>query len=172
MNLQFLFLSISFYFFPTRDRKTIYLQPLFIRNTFASRNLKERKDVPPCEVRTSIFFTMTKIKILENEMSDSVRTMTDERGESSFAGKDVAKALGYTLTDKTIRRHVDKDDRMFRTVTDSKSRSPRAFVVNESGLYALILSSKLKEAKAFKWWVASEVLPQIRTTKGLIIIKH
>ena len=101
MNLQFLFLSISFYFFPTRDRKTINLQPLFIRNTFASRNLKGRKNVPPCEVRTSIFFTMTKIKILENEMSSSVRTMTDERGtmtnergKSSFAGKDVAKALG------------------------------------------------------------------------------
>ena len=76
------------------------MQPLFIRNTFASRNLKERKDVPPCEVRSSNFFTMTKIKILENEMSGSVRTMTDERGEmtnergeSSFVGKDVAKAL-------------------------------------------------------------------------------
>ena len=115
---------------------------------------------------------MTKIKILENEMSGSVRTMTDERGEAFFVGKDVAKVLGYTLTDKAIRRHVDEDDRMFRTVTDSMGRSQRAFVVNESGLYALILSSKLREAKAFKRWVASEVLPQIRTTRGLIIIKH
>ena len=108
MNLQFLFLSISFYFFPTRDRKTINLQPLFIRNTFASRNLKGRKNVPPCEVRTSIFFTMTKIKIFNYDLSGSVRTMTNERGEmtnergeSSFAGKDVAKALGFSKTTPT-----------------------------------------------------------------------
>ncbi|MBR6714291.1 MAG: Bro-N domain-containing protein, partial [Bacteroidaceae bacterium] len=59
------------------------------------------------------------------------------------------KALGYTQTDKAIRRHVEEDDRMFRPVIDSMGRSQRAIVVNESGLSALILSSKLKEAKSY-----------------------
>lgn len=74
------------------------MQPLFIRNTFASRNLKGRKNVPPCEVRSSNFFTMTKIKIFKHDLSGSVSTMTNERGKISFAGKDVAKALECSKT--------------------------------------------------------------------------
>ena len=68
-------------------------------------------------------------------------------------GKDVALALGYDQTDKAIQRHVDEDDRMKCTVTDRLGRAQQAVVINESGLYALILSSKLPQAfKASVLW--------------------
>ena len=91
-------------------------------------------------------------------MFGTVRTMTNERGETFFVGKDVAKALGYKNPQKALRDHVDEDD---RTVNESFTvNGTQPVLINESGLYALILSSKLKEAKAFKRWVTSEVLPQ------------
>lgn len=108
------------------------------------------------------------IQIFNHSMFGSVRTMTNERGETFFVGKDVAKALGYDQTDKAIRRHVDEDDRTKHTVVDSKGRSQQTVIINESGLYSLVLSSKLPQAKAFKRWVTSEVLPQIRQTGGYI----
>ena len=92
--------------------------------------------------------------------------MTNERGETFFVGKDVAKALGYKNPQKALRDHVDEED---RTVNESFTvNGTQPVLINESGLYALILSSKLKEAKAFKRWVTSEVLPQIRMTGGYI----
>ena len=83
----------------------------------------------------------------------------------------MAEALGYDQTDKAILRHVDEDDRTKHTVIDRKGRAQLAYVINESGLYSLILSSKLPQAKAFKRWVTSEVLPQIRKTGGYIPTK-
>ena len=84
-----------------------------------------------------------------------------------FVGSDVAKALGYTNTPKAIRDHVDDDDKLTeRFVLSGQVRS--VIIINESGLYALILSSKLPQAKAFKRWVTAEVLPQIRQTGGYI----
>jgi prophage antirepressor-like protein len=81
--------------------------------------------------------------------------------------KDVATALGYTNTQKAIRDHVDDDDKLTeRFVLSGQVRS--VIIINESGLYSLILSSKLPQAKAFKRWVTSEVLPQIRKTGGYI----
>ena len=81
--------------------------------------------------------------------------------------KDVATALGYTNTQKAIRDHVDDDDKLTeRFVLSGQAR--RVIIINESGLYSLILSSKLPQAKAFKRWVTSEVLPQIRKTGGYI----
>ena len=78
-------------------------------------------------------------------------------------GVDVAKALGYTNTQKAIRDHVDDDDKLTeRFVLSGQIRS--VIIINESGLYSLILSSKLPQAKAFKRWVTSEVLPTIRKT--------
>ena len=106
----------------------------------------------------------TMIQIFKNEVFGEVRTMTNEQGEVFFVGKDVAEALGYNQTDKAITRHVDEDDRTKHTVVDSKGRLQPTFIINESGLYALILSSKLEQAKAFKRWVTSEVLPAIRKT--------
>ena len=89
--------------------------------------------------------------------------MTNERGETFFVGKDVAEALGYKNTADAIIKHVDKEDRSTIAIRDSAYET-RAVVINESGLYSLILSSKLEQAKAFKRWVTSEVLPLIRQT--------
>ncbi len=84
-----------------------------------------------------------------------------------FVGKDVATALGYSNSQKAIRDHVDDDDKLTeRFVLSGQIRS--VIIINESGLYSLILSSKLPQAKAFKRWVTSEVLPQIRMTGGYI----
>ena len=98
-------------------------------------------------------------------MFGQVRTMTNDRGETFFVGKDVAEALGYKNTRKALLDHVDKDDREDGvTIRDAIGRSQSIVVINESGLYSLILSSKLEQAKAFKRWVTSEVLPLIRQT--------
>ena len=89
-----------------------------------------------------------------------------------FVGKDVAWALGYTNTNKALSDHVDKDDLTKRyPIFDSMGRRQLVILINESGLYSLILSSKLPQAKAFKRWVTSEVLPQIRMTGGYIPTK-
>ena len=97
--------------------------------------------------------------------------MVDEKGEPWFVGTDVAKMLGYNQSDKAILRHTDEDDRMKCTVTDNLGRGQSTFVINESGLYSLVLASKLPQAKAFKRWVTAEVLPQIRKTGGYIPLK-
>lgn len=103
----------------------------------------------------------TNIQIFKNEIFGEVRTMTDEKGETFFVGKDVAMALGYSDTQKAIKVHVDDDDKLTRQIVVS-GQGRNLIVINESGLYALILSSKLKQAKMFKRWVTSEVLPAIR----------
>ena len=84
-----------------------------------------------------------------------------------FVGKDVATALGYSNTRDALNKHVDSEDKGTVAIRDTAYET-RAVVINESGLYALILSSKLPQAKAFKRWVTSEVLPQIRQTGGYI----
>ena len=109
----------------------------------------------------------TNIQIFKNDMFGEVRTMTNEKGETFFVGKDVAEALGYTNTQKAIRDHVDDDDKLTeRFVLSGQARN--IIIINESGLYALVLSSKLPQAKEFKRWVTSEVLPQIRQTGGYL----
>ena len=109
----------------------------------------------------------TEIKIFKNEMFGEIRTLVNEKGETFFVGKDVAEALGYTNTPKAIRDHVDDDDKLTeRFVLSGQARS--VVIINESGLYALVLSSKLPQAREFKRWVTAEVLPQIRQTGGYI----
>ena len=100
-----------------------------------------------------------EIKVFQNAAFGTIRTMQDEKGEPLFCAKDVAEALGYDQPRKAVERHVDKDDGTKRTLIDSMGRKQRATFVNESGLYALILSSKLPKAREFKHWVTSEVLP-------------
>ena len=95
--------------------------------------------------------------------------MTAENGEVLFVGKDVAKALGYAKPENAIAVHVDKEDKTSTLIQGSGSNyKSKAVLINESGLYSLILSSKLPQAKAFKRWVTAEVLPQIRKTGGYI----
>lgn len=101
-----------------------------------------------------------EIQIFKNERFGEVRT-TVINGEPWFVGKDVAEVLGYSQTAKAIREHVDEDDKGV-SVLDTPGGKQSTIIINESGLYSLILSSKLPQAKEFKRWVTSEVLPQIR----------
>ena len=98
--------------------------------------------------------------------------MTDESGETYFVGKDVASALGYSKPENAVATHVDIEDKTTTLIQGTGSNyKSKAIIINESGLYALILSSKLPQAKEFKHWVTSEVLPQIRKTGGYIPTK-
>lgn len=102
-----------------------------------------------------------EIKVFENVDFGKVRII-EMNGEPWFVGKDVATILGYTNPPKAIRDHVDEED---KTVNDSFTVNGTAPVlINESGLYSLILSSKLPSAKEFKHWVTAEVIPSIRKT--------
>lgn len=105
---------------------------------------------------------MHEIKIFENEEFGQVRTLLIE-GEPWFVGKDIAEILKYSNTRKAIADHVDDDDKTDGvTIRDSIGRSQKPIIINESGLYSLIMSSKLPTAKRFKRWVTGEVLPSIR----------
>lgn len=90
-----------------------------------------------------------------------IRTLTIG-DEPYFVGKDVAEVLGYERPTKAIQDHVDEEDKDAVPIQDSIGRMQRTPVINESGLYSLILGSKLPEAKRFKRWVTSEVLPSLR----------
>ena len=102
---------------------------------------------------------MNDIKIFNNPEFGSVRTL-EVNGEPYFVGKDVAEILGYTNPQKAIRDHVDEEDRTVNESFTVNGTSP--ILINESGLYSLILSSKLPNAKQFKRWVTGEILPSIR----------
>ncbi len=112
---------------------------------------------------------MKEIQIFKHKMFGEIRTTTNEQGEPLFMGKDVATALGYKNPQKALRDHVDEEDKTLNVSFTVNGTTP--VLINESGLYALVLSSKLPQAKAFKRWVTSEVLPQIRKTGGYIPTK-
>lgn len=103
---------------------------------------------------------MTELQLFENSEFGKIRVVEID-GEPWFVGKDVADALGYSDTSDALKRHVDSEDKLTRHFTDS-GQSREMYIINESGLYSLILSSKLPTAKQFKHWVTSEVLPSIR----------
>lgn len=105
-------------------------------------------------------------KVFSNRMFGTIRTMLIN-GEPYFVGRDVASALGYANTKDALINHIDDEDKSIirrseRTTFDVPNRG--LTIINESGLYSLILSSKLPSAKAFKRWVTSEVLPEVRKT--------
>ena len=110
-----------------------------------------------------------EIQIFKSEIFGEIRTC-QVNNQIMFVGKDVATALGYTDPQKALKMHVDNDDKLTRQIVVS-GQGRRTYIINESGLYSLILSSKLPQAKAFKRWVTSEVLPQIRQTGGYIPTK-
>lgn len=104
---------------------------------------------------------MNELKIFNNEEFGKIRTVTIDN-EPWFVGKDVAVILGYSNPQKALRDHVDEED---KTLNDSFTvNGTKGILINESGLYSLILSSKLPNAKKFKHWVTSEVLPILRKT--------
>lgn len=103
------------------------------------------------------------VQIFENAELGSVRTLCID-GEPWFVGKDVADVLGYTNSRKALADHVDDEDKNTVTFRDGTPGNPNQVIINESGLYSLIFSSKLESARRFKRWVTSEVLPAIRKT--------
>lgn len=113
---------------------------------------------------------MNEIQVFNNLEFGNIRTVTIDN-EPWFVGKDIAEALGYSNASKAVMNHVDDEDKQFLMcdIADSQNGNvltgqSKTAIVNESGLYSLILSSKLPNAKKFKRWVTSEVLPAIRKT--------
>lgn len=107
---------------------------------------------------------MNELQVFKNQEFGSVRTLTIN-DEPWFVGKDVAEILGYSNPRDAISKHVDSEDKNSVAIRDGITRgNPNQTVINESGLYCLVLSSKLPSAKKFKRWVTSEVLPALRKT--------
>ena len=108
---------------------------------------------------------MNEIQVFNNPEFGNVRTVIIN-GEPWLIGKDVAQALGYSNPRDALSKHVDDEDKNTVAFRDGTSGNPNQTVINESGLYSLVLSSKLPGAKKFKRWVTSEILPSIRKTGG------
>ena len=107
---------------------------------------------------------MNEIKVFDNDAFGSVRTI-DREGEVWFVGKDVAEILGYTNPSKALADHVDEEDKLNNESLSSLGQRG-GWLINESGLYSLVLSSKLPTARQFKRWITKEVIPSIRKTGG------
>lgn len=103
---------------------------------------------------------MNNLQIFNSPDFGQIRTI-QQNGEPWFVGKDVAKILGYERADNAIRNHVDDEDKLMHQISAS-GQNREMYIINESGLYSLILSSKMPKAKEFKRWVTSEVIPAIR----------
>lgn len=114
---------------------------------------------------------MNELQIFSNKEFGHLRTI-NVNGELYFIGRDVAEILGYSNTRKAIADHVDEEDKINGVIIrDSMGREQNPICINESGLYSLILSSKMPNAKKFKRWVTSEVLPALRKT-GTYEMEH
>lgn len=105
---------------------------------------------------------MNELRIFNNADFGDIRTV-EQAGGIWFVGKDVAEALGYSNPSNAVISHVDDEDKL-RTQIKYAGQNREVSIINESGLYALVLSSKLPKAKAFKRWITSEVIPSIRKT--------
>lgn len=109
-----------------------------------------------------------KMTLFTNEELGNVRALEID-GEPYFVGKDVAVALGYAKPENAISAHVDQEDKTTTLIQgDGSNYKSKTTLINESGLYSLILSSKLPKAKEFKHWITAEVLPIIRKTGGYV----
>ena len=115
---------------------------------------------------------MNDLQVFTNERLGKVRVM-QVKGQPYFVGKDIAEALGYSNASKAIMAHVHNDDKVYKMIDIADSQNgnvpkgkTKTALINESGMYALIFGSKLEQAKEFKHWVTSEVLPSIRKTGG------
>lgn len=102
-----------------------------------------------------------ELQVFTNEQFGQVQ-LVEINGEPWFVGKEIAEILGYKKPLDALSRHVDEDDSVKHGLTDNLGRTQETIIINESGLYSLILKSKLTQAKQFKRWVTSEVLPSIR----------
>lgn len=109
---------------------------------------------------------MSELKVFNNPDFGDIRTV-EQDGEPWFVGKDIAVALGYTDTAQAVRKHVDEDDKGVVDLT-TPGGVQKLTIINESGVYSLVFSSKLEAAKRFKHWVTAEVLPAIRKKGGYL----
>ena len=109
---------------------------------------------------------MNDLQFFKSEQFGEIRTVT-VNNEPWFVGKDIADILGYQNGSRDINAHVDEEDKLKYQISTAGQMREQT-IINESGLYSLILSSKLPTAKQFKRWVTSEVLPSIRKTGGYI----
>ncbi len=115
----------------------------------------------------------TNIQVFTHENFGQIRTMVMPDGQIGFVGKDVATVLGYKNPINALIAHVDEEDKTTTLIQGNGSNyKSKTTFINESGLYALILSSKLPSAREFKHWVTNEVLPQIRQTGGYIPVSR
>ena len=112
----------------------------------------------------------SNIQIFKHKEFCNIRTMIGEHGEPLFCGKDVAEALGYGNPQKAIRDHVFLEDKGVNEM-GTPGGTQKAIFINESGLYSLIIGSKLESARKFKRWVTREVLPSIRKHGGYMVVK-
>ena len=110
---------------------------------------------------------MNELKIFNNPDFGEVRTLSID-GEPWFVGKDVAAILGNAKPLNALATHIDEDESLKQGLIDSMGREQNAIFINESGLYSLVLSSKLPTAKAFKRWITHDVIPSIRKNGGYI----
>ena len=104
---------------------------------------------------------MNELQIFNSPEFGQVRTIVKDN-EVWFVGRDIAEALGYSDTNKAVAMHVDDEDKQLNDKTSSSFGQRGATIINESGLYSLVLSSKLSSAKKFKRWITKEVIPSIR----------
>lgn len=109
---------------------------------------------------------MNELQVFKNDAFGEVRVLVKD-GEPWFVGREIAEILQYKEPHKAIVRHVDEEDRMKHPIPTNGGMQ-ESWIINESGLYSLILSSELPEAKKFKKWVTAEVLPTIRKTGGYV----
>ena len=114
---------------------------------------------------------MNELMVFNNAEFGNVRTM-EINGEPWFVGKDVASALGYAKPRNAIATHVDEEDKKDAPIRGDLGGTQEMTIINESGVYALIFGSKLPNAKKFKHWVTSEILPAIRKTGTYSITQH
>lgn len=135
------------------------------------------KEIDPTEEHLNWFinhlseaFTPTEAPTVFNHPEFGELRTVEIDGVVWFVGKDVAEALGYSNTSKAIITHVADEDKIIKMLPNSQNGKTvgKTYIINESGLYSLILSSKLPSAKEFKHWVTSEVLPSIRKTGGYV----
>lgn len=113
---------------------------------------------------------MNNLEVFKNSNFGELRTIKDEKGEPWFVGKDVAEVLKYKRTADALKVHVDEEDKGVGEIQTPGGKQ-KMTIINESGLYSLIFSSKMEKAKEFKRWVTSEVLPAIRKDGGYMVAK-
>lgn len=161
--------------------ESLFVFALILNNNDISKELRNRLGYEITPKASSDEITVSEMNRIDAEVSNSMQVFNNAEfgqvrtviinGEPWFVGKDVAEALGYSNASKAVINHVDDEDKQFMMIDIAHSHfgnvpvgQSKTTIINESGMYSLIMSSKLPSAKKFKHWVTSEVLPALRKT--------